>query len=335
MADHSVLPYFTSLKCVTVIKEESESILCPHLADAPNNTSVSVSGPAEEGSSVTLSCDTDSNPAADSYTWYRVGGGHAVTEAGSEKTLSAAVSEDDSQFYCRASNRYGSQNSSVAQIDVLCESSKQQTTNKQRQQAYMASHDKTCASFCSVPPKDTTVVVNGDGPLVEGSAVALLCRSRANPPASNYTWYKDERQVGEAGPSLLLASMEPSHAGHYRCSAGNQLGETLSPPAQLDVQCKSVFFLRHSGDIHHDDDTQTCLVQLYCTSSCAHSDVDPGQVSLSGAQTVAELSCRLTTCEPPALPVWSGPGRWTVFFVFFSPSKLVFTLLASHANAER
>ncbi|XP_075899351.1 myelin-associated glycoprotein-like [Nelusetta ayraudi] len=173
----------------------------------PNNTSVSFSGPAQEGSSVTLSCDCDSNPAADSYTWYKVAGGQEVTEVGSEKTLSAVVSEDDSQFYCRASNRYGAQNSSVAQIDVL------------------------------FPPKETTVVVDADVPVVEGGAVALLCRSRANPPVSNYTWYKDEQQeVGEAGQSLLLASVEPSHAGQYRCSAGNQLGETVSPPTQLDVQ---------------------------------------------------------------------------------------------------
>lgn len=77
---------------------------------------------------MTLSCDCDSNPAADSYTWYKVAGGQQVTEVGSEKTLSAVVSEDDSQFYCRARNRYGAQNSSVAQIDVLCESSNKKKT---------------------------------------------------------------------------------------------------------------------------------------------------------------------------------------------------------------
>lgn len=80
---------------------------------------------------MTLSCDCDSNPAADSYTWYKVARGQEVTEVGSEKTLSAVVSEDDSQFYCRASNRYGAQNSSVAQIDVLCESSNKKYKKKQ------------------------------------------------------------------------------------------------------------------------------------------------------------------------------------------------------------
>lgn len=112
--------------------------------------------------------------------------------------------------------------------------------------------------------------------------MALLCRSRANPPVSNYTWYKDEQQeVGEAGQSLLLASVEPSHAGQYRCSAGNQLGETVSPPTQLDVQCESVFFpgtqRRHS---RNNDDTQTCVLcgATVHPAALAHSDVDPGQV---------------------------------------------------------
>lgn len=222
--------------CFENEESKSGSMSCDHLADPPNNTSVSFSGQAQEGSSVTLSCGCDSNPAADSYTWYKVGGGQEVTEVGSEKTLSAVVSEDDSQFYCLASNRYGAQNSSVAQIEVLCKFSKKQ--NK-KQQTYMVSHAKTCGSFCPVPPKETTVVVNSESPVVEGGAVALLCIGRANPPVSNYTWYKDEQEVGEAGQSLLLASVEPSHGGQYRCSAVNQLGETLSPPTQLDVQCES------------------------------------------------------------------------------------------------
>lgn len=123
----------------------------------------------------------------------------------------------------------------------------------------MASHTKTCGSCCLVPPKETTVLVNSDGPVVEGSAVTLLCRSRAKPPVSNYTWYKDGKEVGEAGQSLLLASLEPSHAGDYRCSAVNQLGETVSPPTQLDVLCESPLppstLRRHS---RNNNDTQTC-----------------------------------------------------------------------------
>lgn len=62
-------------------------------------------------------------------------------------------------------------------------------------------------------------------------------------------------------------------------------------------------------------------MQLYCTSSCAHSDVDPGQVLawrvlLSGAQTVAELSRRVTTCEPPALSLQSSAASSALFRCF-------------------
>lgn len=91
------------------------------LLDAPNNTSVSYSGPVEEGSSVTLTCNTIANPAVDSYTWYKVDGDQVIA-VGSKKRLSTTVSEVDSQFYCKVSNRYGAQNSSITQIDVQCKS---------------------------------------------------------------------------------------------------------------------------------------------------------------------------------------------------------------------
>lgn len=94
------------------------------LPDPPNNTSASYPGPVKEGSLVTLTCNTNSNPAVESYTWYKVDGDR-VTAVGFKKRLSTTVSEVHSQFYCKASNRYGAQNSSVTQIDVHCKSKKQ------------------------------------------------------------------------------------------------------------------------------------------------------------------------------------------------------------------
>lgn len=91
------------------------------LPDAPNNTSVNYSGPVKEGSSVTLTCNTNANPAVDSYTWYKVDGDQ-VTAVGFKKWLSSTVSEVDSQFYCTVSNKYGAQNSSITLIDVQCKS---------------------------------------------------------------------------------------------------------------------------------------------------------------------------------------------------------------------
>ncbi|XP_077950845.1 myelin-associated glycoprotein-like isoform X3 [Gasterosteus aculeatus] len=187
-----------------------ENNLTLHILYPPNNTSVSHSGPVIEGTSVNLTCSTDANPAVDEFTWYKVDGGQVVA-VGFHALLSTNVSETDSRFFCQVSNRYGSQNSSTAQIDV------------------------------QFPPKGTTVIVQPDGPILEGVSVSLLCKSRANPPVTNYTWYKDDDEE-EPGSSLKLGAVDPSHSGHYRCKARNDLGEDQSAAIQLDIQCFAVLY---------------------------------------------------------------------------------------------
>ncbi|XP_042337643.1 B-cell receptor CD22-like, partial [Plectropomus leopardus] len=171
----------------------------------PNNTSVSDSGPVKEGSLVTLTCKANANPAVDSYTWFKVDGDQ-VTAVGFKNRLSTTVSEVDSRFFCKASNSYGSQNSSITQIDV------------------------------QFPPKETSVIVDPDGPILEGSSVTLLCKSRANPPVTNYTWYKDNEEDNELGSRLVINDVDPSHNGDYHCAAKSELGEETSAQIQLDIE---------------------------------------------------------------------------------------------------
>ncbi|XP_062421532.1 myelin-associated glycoprotein-like [Pungitius pungitius] len=176
----------------------------------PNNTWVSHSSPVIEGTSVNLTCNTDANPSVDKFTWYKVDGDQ-VEAVGFHALLSTNVSEADSSFFCQVGNRYGSQNSSTTQIDV------------------------------QFPPKGTTVIVQPDGPILEGVSVSLLCKSRANPPVTNYTWYKDdEKKV--SGSSLNISNVSPSHRGHYRCEARNELGEGQSAATQLDIQSRGTLF---------------------------------------------------------------------------------------------
>ncbi|KAM6910536.1 myelin-associated glycoprotein-like [Xenentodon cancila] len=171
----------------------------------PTNTSVTYSGPVKEGTSVTLTCNTVANPAVNSYTWYKVNGEEAIA-VGSKSRLSTTVTEVGSQFYCEVGNKYGAQNSSIAQIDV------------------------------QFSPKETTVSVDPAGPILEGSSVSLLCRSRSNPPVTNYTWYRDEEMDPETSPALTIESVDAGHSGDYRCAAKNDLGEETSAAIQLDVQ---------------------------------------------------------------------------------------------------
>uniref|UniRef100_A0A3B3X1B2 Ig-like domain-containing protein n=1 Tax=Poecilia mexicana TaxID=48701 RepID=A0A3B3X1B2_9TELE len=173
----------------------------------PHNTSVSDSGPVLEGSLVILTCSTNANPEVENYTWYKVNG-EQVEAVGFTNQLSTTATEVDRQFFCQADNGYGSQNSSIASIDV------------------------------QFSPKDTTVLVEPAGPVVEGSSVSLLCRSRSNPAVTNYTWFRDGEVDQETGPVLVLDNINPSHSGGYRCSAKNDLGEEASTKTQLDVQCE-------------------------------------------------------------------------------------------------
>lgn len=103
----------------------------------------------------------------------------------------------------------------------------------------------TCLYF-PVAPKDIAVVVDPEGPILEGSTVSLICQSRANPPVTNYTWYKDDEEDKESGSVLVINDVELSHSGDYHCAAKNELGEEISAKIQLDIQCK---FILHSTDI--------------------------------------------------------------------------------------
>ncbi|XP_059194434.1 myelin-associated glycoprotein-like [Centropristis striata] len=203
------------LVCAALYNRSAQSASSPFETDTsltlqvlypPKNTSVSYPSPVREGTSVTLTCSANANPAVNSYTWYKVDGDQE-TEVGSNNQALTTVSEADEQFYCKVANKYGTQNSSVTEMDV------------------------------QFPPKEVTVVVQPEGPILEGSSVTLLCSSRANPPVavSNYTWFKDDEE-DESGESWVINHVDPSYSGTYHCAARNELGEETSASIQLDVQ---------------------------------------------------------------------------------------------------
>ncbi|XP_036952979.1 B-cell receptor CD22-like isoform X2 [Acanthopagrus latus] len=172
---------------------------------APRLPSVSVSPSAEivEGSSVTLTCSSDANPAAN-YTWYRENYKLLQSPEGSYY-LTSISSEDRGNYSCKAQNQHGQTSSSVF-IDV------------------------------QYAPRLPSVSVSPSAEIVEGSSVTLTCSSDAN-PAANYTWYK-ENQTLIQGPEGFyhFSSISSEDRGNYSCKSENQYGEIMSSSVSVDVQ---------------------------------------------------------------------------------------------------
>ncbi|MEQ2288949.1 hypothetical protein AMECASPLE_028225, partial [Ameca splendens] len=170
----------------------SISVYAPQLPSA----SVSPSGEIVEGSSVTLTCSSDANPAAD-YTWYKEDG-QKMSSNESQLMFSSIQSSDSGRFICKAENQLGWKWSEYKHIDV------------------------------KHAPQLPSVSVSPSGEIVEGSSVTLTCNSDAN-PAANYTWYKeDEESPKVSGQNFIITDVRPEHSGNYSCEAQNTRGSQIS-----------------------------------------------------------------------------------------------------------
>ncbi|KAL3040914.1 hypothetical protein OYC64_011824 [Pagothenia borchgrevinki] len=83
-------------------------------------------------------------------------------------------------------------------------------------------------------PKDTFASVSRpSGSVSAGSWVKLSCSSRAQPPISSFTWFK-ESQDGDMNVSQgQIDSFNATEEGRYYCVATNALGKETSPKIQL------------------------------------------------------------------------------------------------------
>ncbi|XP_028266319.1 B-cell receptor CD22-like isoform X2 [Parambassis ranga] len=158
--------------------------------------SVSPSAEIEEGHSVTLTCRSDANPAAN-YTWYK--GNQRVFE-GLEGVhhFTSISSEDRGSYSCLSENKHGRKKSPSLFLDVW--------------------H----------PPKLPSVSVSPSADIVEGQSLTLTCSSNAN-PAANYTWYKEDEDSPKAsGQNFTITETRAEHSGSYYCEAQNSRGRQNS-----------------------------------------------------------------------------------------------------------
>ncbi|XP_078022591.1 sialoadhesin-like isoform X1 [Epinephelus lanceolatus] len=180
---------------------------------APRVPSVSVnpSGKIMEGSSVTLTCSSDANPAAKK-TWHMENQKVLQGSDGVYHFMSIS-SEDRGKYYCTSENQHGRINSSSIFIDV------------------------------QYAPKLPSVSVSPSAEIVEGSSVTLTCSSDAN-PAANYTWYKENEDSPKAsGQIFTISNVRAEHSGNYYCEAQNTRGRHNSTLQLTVVADKSIMIM--------------------------------------------------------------------------------------------
>ncbi|KTF71082.1 hypothetical protein cypCar_00050413, partial [Cyprinus carpio] len=72
------------------------------------------------------------------------------------------------------------------------------------------------------PPRSVSVSVSGE--LVEGDSVTLICSSDSNPPALNFSWFKED-QISSVGSGQSFSALQ---SGRFYCEAHNQHGSQRS-----------------------------------------------------------------------------------------------------------
>ncbi|XP_041924644.1 sialic acid-binding Ig-like lectin 7 [Alosa sapidissima] len=141
--------------------------------------SVSTSGPAAEGSSVTLTCSSsEANPPVQNYTWFRRG---QHTPIGSGQTLTFNLSSsDEGQYYCRAEHPQGGKESAAVNL--------------------MVTEDKRIFFL-------TIGVSGGSLAIVVLMAVLIICAKRWNKP----TLHHEDEHNSECETSATCDEEGPAH----------------------------------------------------------------------------------------------------------------------------
>ncbi|XP_067298484.1 B-cell receptor CD22-like [Pseudorasbora parva] len=81
------------------------------------------------------------------------------------------------------------------------------------------------------PPRSVSVSVSPSGVIVEGDSVTLSCSSDSNPPALNFSWFK-ENETSAVGSGQSFSALQ---SGRFYCQAHNQHGSQRSDAVTVTV----------------------------------------------------------------------------------------------------
>ncbi|XP_048051179.1 B-cell receptor CD22-like isoform X2 [Megalobrama amblycephala] len=81
------------------------------------------------------------------------------------------------------------------------------------------------------PPRNVSVLITGSGEIVSGDSVTLICSSDSNPPALNFSWFK-ENESSAVGSGQSFSALQ---SGRFYCQAHNQHGSQRSDAVTVTV----------------------------------------------------------------------------------------------------
>ncbi|CAM4446815.1 unnamed protein product [Leuciscus chuanchicus] len=176
----------------------------------PRNVSVSItpSGVIVEGDSVTLNCISDSNPPAE-ISWIK---GGMIVRSGRIFNISKISSDDSGEYKCKSINEHGEKYSDNVTLNVM------------------------------YPPRNVSVsIIQSWG----GDSVTLNCISDSNPPALNFSWFK-ENETSAVGSGQSFSALQ---SGRFYCQAHNQHGSQRSDAVTVTVAGRLVILYISIGGV--------------------------------------------------------------------------------------
>nr|XP_021333837.1 B-cell receptor CD22-like [Danio rerio] len=145
-----------------------------------------------------VTCDSDSNPPAE-INWFK---GETSVGFGRIFSISKISSDDSGEYKCRATNEHGGKHSDLVTLDV------------------------------QYSPRSTSVSINGSAVIMSGDSVSLMCISDSNPPALNFSWFK-ENQSSAVGSGQSFSAVQ---SGRFYCEAHNPHGAQRSAAVTVTVR---------------------------------------------------------------------------------------------------
>ncbi|KAI2647378.1 Sialoadhesin [Labeo rohita] len=170
---------------------------------------ISPSGEIVEGDSVTLICSSDSNPPA-KISWFK---GEMFVGSGRIYSISNISSDHSGEYKCKSRNEHGEKYSDAVTLNVM------------------------------YPPRNVSVFINGSAETEEGDSVTLICSSDSNPPALNFSWFK-ENQSSAAGSGQSFSALQ---SGRFYCEAHNQHGSQRSDAVTVTVKGRPLIIYISTG----------------------------------------------------------------------------------------